>query len=92
MSFFMCQPKPLEEPPNRAGINGNATLSQQACRHFIERSLAFGIHLRAHPILVWRQFPDARIALTFRLKRSGLALQPDHIVDEFDRHIKTRRS
>ena len=88
MSFFVCQPELLEKPPDRAGIHRHAPLSQQARRHFVERDLAFGIDLSAHPVFVRRQLADARIALTFLCKRPGLALQLDHVVDELDRNIE----
>ena len=88
MSFFVCQAEPPEETPDRAGIDRHTTLRFQTRRHFIERDITLGIHLRAHPILMRRQFSKARIALTFRRKGPCLALQPDHFINEFDRDIE----
>ena len=74
MSFLVCQPEPLEKPPDRAGIDRHATLCLQARRHCIERDLAFGIHLRTQPIFMRRQLADAWIALPLGGKCRGLAL------------------
>ena len=45
-SFFVCQPEPPEEPPDRVGINADITLQLQSRGHFLKRDLAPGIH---HP-------------------------------------------
>src|SRR5210317_1757896 len=91
MSFFVRQPKALEKPPDRAGGNRYAPLREEPRGHLVERDLASCFHLRAHPVCVGRQFADARIALTFRRKRSRLALQLDHVINEFDRYVEPRR-
>ncbi len=86
----MRQTEPIEKPPGLAGIDRYTTLRFQTHRHLVKRDLAFGRDLFAHPTFVRRQFADARIALTFRRKRPGRALQLDHVNHEFDRDIETR--
>ena len=34
--FFVCQPEPLKEPPNGAGIDKHAAVRAQAGRHFVQ--------------------------------------------------------
>jgi hypothetical protein len=90
-SFFVRQAEPPEQPPDRTGINADTALRRQARGHFLKCDLAPGLYLPAHPVFVRRQLADTRIALTFRRKRSGFALEFDHVINELDRDIKPRR-
>ena len=87
----MRQSQLLEEPPDRAGMGADFALHRQESGHFFKRDLTFGIHLRAHPVFMPRQFADTWIALALRRKRPSRALQFDHVIDEFDRHIEPSR-
>ena len=94
MSFLVCQPEPLEKPPDRAGIDRHAPLCLQARRHCIERGLAFGIHLRTHPIFMrtGHRITGSRTGQnTQRSKRAGPGWEYVHVcVDDASRLAFTK--
>lgn len=60
-------------------------------RQFVYREIGLRRDPALHPALVAGQFATTRIPLRLWRKRSGLALEPHHIVDELDRNAKSTR-
>jgi len=86
--FFVTEAKPVQQPPDRGAMDFKPMLRTQLCRQVVNRQIRPRSDLGAHPILGAREFAVSGIALRLRLKRSGLALEAHHVVDEFDRNAQ----
>lgn len=60
-------------------------------RQFVDSQAGLRRDPALHPILDLRQLAASGIALRLRLKRSRLALEPYHVVDELDRNTQPTR-
>jgi hypothetical protein len=58
---------------------------------FVNRQIGLRRDPALHPAFYAGQFTAPGIALRFRRERAGLAFEPNHVVDELDRHAQPPR-
>lgn len=68
-----------------------AVVGGQFCSQFINRAAGPDGDPTLHPILDVRELATPWIALRLWRKRTGLTLEPHHVIDEFDRNAKSPR-
>jgi hypothetical protein len=60
----------------------------QLRRQFVNRQAGLRRDPAPHPVTHVGQLAATRVALRLRLKRTSLALEPNHIIDELDRNAQ----
>jgi len=68
-----------------------AMVGGQVRRQFVNRQIRTRLDPAPHPILDTRELATPGIALRLWRKRSGLAPEPHHVVDELDRNAQAPR-
>ena len=89
--FFVREPEPVQPIPNGRDRHLQPVLVAQCLRHSLLRQIALFLQLLANPRLIRANLAPARIALPLRRKRTGLALEAHHVVDELNRNPEMRR-
>ena len=80
----------MNQSPHGRALDDDAAFTPQSRDELIERHIRFAFDLAAHPVMGTGQFAMASTALRFRLKRSCLPLQLDHVIHELDRNTEMR--
>lgn len=85
------EPEPVQPIPHGRDRHPQPVLVAQCLRHSLLRQIALFLQPLANPRLIRANLAPARIALPLRRKRTGLALEAHHVVDELDRNPEMRR-
>ncbi len=87
----MRQPEPMQPGPDARARDPQPVIPPELGDQSVERQVALLGKPPADPIVERAKLAPSRIALTPRLKRSGLALELDHVVHKLHRHAIMRR-
>ena len=82
----MAQAEPVQPAANRGAMDADPMHLMQLKHQRVQRQIAPRLQADLHPVGKRAKLAATGIALRFGQKSVGLALQLDHVVDEFDRN------
>lgn len=92
-SFFVCQAKAAQTPPNRDTVGIDALDLTKFDNQFIKGQVALFLDPGFDPVRHASQLAmPTTVALLLGLQRSGGTLQKHHVIHELDRNPELRRS